>query len=423
MRFAVAAVTMLLLAFSPAVFSVSSEQAKAVAEAYLFSGEAAVVGQFNPIEYGSDRYWLVYITPQDSPTTKNLVIAVKEEGDGATLETRQGALEEVLGVDFGIGQLQYIQDGKFSYDDLEKTVSAVKAKISGNSRPGLDRIEAQQPNYPDLSFEEISSLLRDLEDTADRASQVIADGRSYQTSFAQSFYASDLQVALDSYPAAFDEMDALVRAAGLYQKAVDSMQKEIPKKGLSLDVGNSLIKSLDSVRDVGIDKSFESFIAPRRRDFEGRLAKKAAAVNNSISGLYFLKAKVEALKSYADLTAKTYSPEVLLSAYKTELASCGIATAELSRKWLSIKQVMGSPSANTEQFSRIPLNASQTGALADSIYTRLENCINAPVTVTPTPVSKQTDFTPYFLVVLLAVIGYAAYRFLQGRQAAQDQEE
>lgn len=419
-------VFLLLFAALPLLSSsVSSEQAKEVAKAYLLQGEVAVIGQYNPLEVGSDKFWLLYVAPQDAPKTKNLVVVVRDEGEIASLETREETLKELHGIDFDVDLLSFIQERKVSYDDLEKTLQAVKAKVSSNARPGLDRIEAQQSSYPDLSFEDVSSLLRDLEDEAERAEEKISDGRSYQTTFAQTFFASDLRLALDGYDDAFDGLSALVKAAESYHKAVDEKQKEVSKAGLPLEVASTLSKSLDAIRDVGIDESFESgLLSPSRREYENRLSRKDSQVNDSIRGFYFRKAKVEAQKAYSDSLARTYSPEALLSPrYKVDLESCALSTRELKGKWLAVKQVMLSASATTEEYSKIPFAVDEANALAESVAGKLEKCINAPPTTTPRPVTKPTDYTtPILFVAFVGVAGYFAYRFMQQRGAQEEEE-
>ncbi|MFH1106605.1 MAG: hypothetical protein V1787_01795 [Candidatus Micrarchaeota archaeon] len=419
MRLFVLALLLAALPFLPQ--AISSEQAKAVAERYLLKGEVAVIGQYNPIEDGSERFWLIYLAPQDSPQTKNLIVLVREEGEAATLETREDMLTRLYSIDFDADVISFIHGRKFSYDDLEKTVQAVKAKLSGNARPGLDRIEAQQDSYPGLSFDEISSLLTDLEDGADRAQETITDGRAYQTTFLQLFFASDLGIALDSYNGTFDELSALVRSSELYQKAIDGKQREVSTAGLDLEIASTLSKSLESIRDVGIDNTFETFLSRSRRDYEGRIAHKDSQVNNSVTGFLFRKSKVEAQAAYDSAFDRQYSPDALLNPkYAADFASCKLSTRELQGKWLSIKQAMGSSSASREQYEKIPFSVAEANALADQLGTSLDRCLNAPPSPTPVP-PKQTDYTTPILVV--AFVAVAAYFFLRMRQQQRPADE
>ncbi len=403
--------------------AVSSEAAKSVAAHYLLTGEVAVVGPFNPLQVAGEPFWIVYFAPQDAKESKNLVLVVKDEGENAVLETRESLLKEVFELDFQLDALKQLEDHKASFDALDPVVQGVLVKIRSNARLGLDRITAQQDSYPALSFEDVSVALQDVEDRAQLASDRIQEGKTYQSSFSQTFYSEDLILAVEHYPSVFEALLALSDAVDTYHQKIDEKQNDVSKGKLSREVAESLSTSLESIRDVGIDASFRNFLDPRKRDYELRLSRKDSQINDTLSSFYFRKAKVEAKDAYDASRQREVPPETLLSeSYRSDFEACQISTRELQGKWLSIKQTMALSSATVEQYSEIPSQVVEANALADSLAEKLRRCLQGS---TPTPVPKpsagQDNVRNFLIVAFVAIVGFLAYQFYK-RQQLQAEE-
>ncbi|MBU1198056.1 hypothetical protein KJ765_06140 [Candidatus Micrarchaeota archaeon] len=412
------------LALSLSVHGISSEQAKSIAAQYLLKGEVVVVGPFNPIEFAGERYWLLYFSPQDQKDSKNLIVVVHDMGGTGVLETRETVLMDAYELDFHLDLMKLLNDRQASFDALDQVAQSVIVKIRSNARVGLDRITAQQASYPELEFEDLELALSDVEDYALLASDRLAEGASSQNAFTQSFFADDLILAHEQYAPSFNSLEQLAETADRYHQKLDEKQNEVSKAGLDREIASTLSTSLESVRDVGIDASFLSFLEPRRREFETRLARKDVQVNDSLTSFYFRKANVEAVQAYDQAMALSRSPDALLSdQYKTDFAACQVDRNSLKEKWLPIKQLMSASSVSAEEYSRVPLQIAESVALADSLADQLERCLQGS---TPTPTPKPEESNPYgnvLLVIFLAVVAFLAFRFYQKRQTEQQEEE
>lgn len=415
----------LALLFLPA-HAISSEQAKATASVYLLQGEVVIVGDRNPLELAGDKYWVLYFAPQDQKDVKNLLVVVKDDGATPTLEVRPSILEEVYGIDFDASLLDFIAARQLSFDKLDQRVQEVLVKSQANARVGLDRIQSQQASYPDLSFDAIGSALQDVEDRAQSISDGIRDGQASETSFRQTFNSDDLKLALTQYNASFDALVLLSADVDAYHKALDDEQKLVTKAKLPADVADSLSKSLDGIRDVGMDPSFLAQLAPVRRSLDTQYARRDAQINDTSSSFFFRMYKVDAGKAFDAANAREVPPDALLSEkFKSDFSVCRISTKDLQTQWVPVKEAMASSATTAGQYAALPAQIQAAVSTTDSLYARLNTCVQGtPPTPTPAPSNPAADLlSKGGWIVLLAIVGFLAFRYYQKKKMEQEEQE
>ncbi len=412
--FILAAVLVILLGST--VFALSSADVQNIVKGYSKEEKVVVQLGFNPVIYKENYYWFAYFTPQDSDD-KNLVLIVKEfEGQGY-LETNELTLRPLYEIDYDMETFGLMQNIELSSEDLKNVMEDLKSQLEAEE-PLLENIKANS----EADFSNIDDAISDAKTAADDSLAILQEAIELRERFkteatTQELLPSDLTEAIRKYESGIKSAMDFSGKAAKYQKAVVEKQLEIKEQSIVSELaklGNLKVKN-------ALVKSYNASLTQKFKQYESRKTRKSAVVNDTISSLFFRKAKTTAEQRFNEAKQNVMIGSLLSSKNELALKDCKLSNSDLKKKWEQVTTVMDPfYNANTKEYEIVPSKISEATTLAESLNNRLQKCVNA----TPTPAEKPSAFDlkgamPFVVfAIILGLIGF----YLKGKMG-QKQEE
>ncbi len=387
----------LVLICCPAAAQLSTSKLIDYGKYYGNQDEAVMPSErLNPLIYRDDFYWTIYLTPQDSTTVKNLIIIVRQVGDGGTMETREDVLRLLYGLDYDLDSLELASQKGIGLGGLRNVMQSVKSQLESDGIL-LENIKRQS----DEDFQGIEDELREAQAGADDALVILQEGTDYLDAFLaagseQEVVFDDLELVMEKYDDSLDAIFGFSGAADKYQKAVIGKQLEIEDAAIA----SELSKLANLKVEDALFKSYNASLSQKRKEYDVRNAKKERAVNDYIYSLYSRKQKVEATSAYDGAKDEGIIDTLLSPRNSAVLKECGVNAAELKRRWSAIETSM-----ELQEYELVPLKVLEASEIAQNLNTKLTDCLAA----TPKPTASPSGFdagkyaAPAAFIILLAI--------------------
>ncbi|MFH0971877.1 MAG: hypothetical protein V1835_04905 [Candidatus Micrarchaeota archaeon] len=402
--------------------ALDSESVKKYVQYYSNQDEGVVVpSEMNPITYKENIYWHVYFTPQDSATTKNLIVIVREVAGSPFLETDPEILRAMYSIDYDMESLQLLKDNGIAFEDLKNVIDSLKYQLENSETPILENIKKQSEE----DYTKIEDSLSDLKITADDSLAFIQDGAGFLENFkatatSQEIEIGDLNDAFKKYDDSVVSIYDFSAEVYKYQQAVSEKQLEL--SGMPIASELSKLANL-KVRDSVI-QSYNASLNQKKRVFDAKRNRKSTAVNDTIQSFFSRKAYTEASNAYGSKDNSGIL-SLLSSTNELSLKDCKLSNAELKKKWMAVQTAMDpQQSHSTKEYELVPAKIAEARKIAENLNSRLTGCLNA----TPTASVKPADnglgkyAMPAIIIVVLILAAYYLNSYLKKKPEEENQE-
>ncbi len=395
--------------FANASLSSSAAQEKAGAVLGDDAGDANSLSQ--PMEVGSDSYWVFFFSIY-SP--KRLLVAVSDSS-GAVV-TDEDKLYRVGNAvyDYAVTQ-EFLKAHGWGFDAVEPLLSSAAGAVSDNQRKLADFSAQTQGLYPKLepSFSKIDGALSRLSDQALAADSAARDGSTLETQFASDYSSSSLNAVFKQYNASLRSLESLFNAHDAYIKEINDFSFALYKANVSATDASSIQKNLDVLRDDGLTDLRNKFVSQKPQlEFARLTASSDKWVNDSIESTLYRINRQAALDAVSELYA---SVEALLK-NEDNVIACGVSSqtiAQLRKDWNDARYFLSKETAAGF------VKAIEKAALVKTEFAEIKRtydyCGTTPTTST-TPKTQSTDYSPLVAAILIIALAIAAYAYYRKKQ-------
>jgi hypothetical protein len=183
---------------------------------------------------------------------------------------------------------------------------------------------------------------------------------------------------------------------------------------LTYDQKSEILSALQKVYDIiPDDLQSETALQKSISTLNRKLASSTKAVEDSVASFKYRVLKKDAETAYAD--AKTKATQILES--EQEFYACGITLDSFKRQWNLISSTMQSTGVKAETYAQVPSQVSSLKTTMDDLDSQYQKCLNGP----DKKKTKQTDYTPYFVVAGIGIVALGFY--LKKKKQDDEQEE
>jgi hypothetical protein len=393
----------------------SSSAAQEKAGTILGSDASSANSLSQPLEVGSDSYWVFFFSIY-SPT--RMLVAVSDST--GEIVTDRDRLYRVGSAVYSYAVIEeFLKARGWGFDAVEPVLSSASGIISDDGRRLADFSSQTQGLYPALSpsFSKLDSALSKLSDQTLAAESTARDGSSLEATFASDYSASSLAAVFRQYNASLRSLETLFSAFDAYQKEISDFSFMLYKANVTASDASSINKNLDVLSDVGLSDLRNKFVSQKpRQEFARLLAASDRWVNDSIESALYRKNRREALDAVSELTPQMES----LSANEADLVACGVSQNSLSKArkdWNDARYFLSKETA--AGFARALEKADAVKAQLADIQRAYALCGS---TATARPAAKPSaDYSPALAFVLIIILAVGAYAYYKKKQEELEQ--
>ncbi len=373
------------------------------------AGDANSLSQ--PLEVGSDSYWVFFFSIY-SP--QRLLVAVSDStGDVVTDEGKLFRVGSAV-YDYAVTE-EFLKARGWGFDAVEPVLGASAGSISDQQRRLADFSAQTQSLYPELApaFSKIDGALSRLSDQVIGAESVSRDGTALESQFASDYSSSSLDAVFKQYNTSLRSLDSLFKAHDEYVSALNNFSIELYTANVTTTDKSNIDTNLGVLKDDGLKELRDKFVSQRPQlDFARLLSARDRWVNDSIETGLYRKNRQAAL----DAVAAIDSPVDALLKNEAAVTACGVSSASISKlrkDWTDAHYFLSKETASGF-VKALDKAAAVQGELTE--ISRAYQYCGAQPSVSSRSTTQQTDYSPLFAVALIALLAVAAFAYWKKKQ-------
>ena len=401
----------LLVAFiiAQAASGISSTEAQTVIGGYVGTDNIAKMEALDSVTLRDASYFVFYYPPK--PISSNKLVAAILVQTGQVIED-EATLKTLAGAAYQYAVWQRLETAySLQFSDFSSFLSGFKSRLTATAPAST--ISQIQAAYPAVSMLQVDKKLSAMEARIDILSENLDQGATVKASFSEENSISNLATVFSHYNKTLASFSEFVAATDAYQAAVLDVQSKVSSsKNLSVDDKTNILKALSPIFEAGKPGKFKDSFVAGKDYYDSRVIEADKWAVDSVSGFLFIKAKADALKAYD--VAQPGAQSILKS--EVTFTACALSSdwKVLSEKWQEIEALKSR--GTKDAYLNLTWKVAQAQSDVVALNDKYNNCISAPAK--PAQQDNSNSIIQAVLaVIVLALVGFAAYRYYQQKKA------
>jgi hypothetical protein len=378
------------------------------------AGDANSLSQ--PIEVGSDDYWVFFYSIY-SP--KRMLVAISDSKNEVV--TNEDKLYRVGSTVYSYAVIEeFLKPKGWGFSTLEPVFSSSSGVIAEAKQRLTDFSTQTRDLYPALStdFSKLESSLEKLDDSVATAQITAFDGVGAEAAFASDYSANTLQSVFRQYNASLRSVESVSEAFDEYQAELSGFSLRLYKANVTPTDAKDINSNLAALRDVGLKELRDKFVSQRPQlEFSRLAAGNDKWVNDSIASMLYRKNRSEAIALLGALEPQVQS----LFDNEAALAACGISQESLARvrkDWGDARYFSSRETASG--FARALEKALLVQEQVTQMKRAYDSCTAQPTSTTRTQ-SQSFDYSLVVGGLVLLLLVLVAYSYWRKKQEESEQ--